>query len=919
MLYPNLAIVILYICLAKFALLFAIGPGFSTPIWPASGLALAVVLKWGKQILPAIFLGSFLTNTMQQGIDNPNTLYINAFIGLGACLQAFTGAYLIRRFSKAHTPLDSITEISKFFFWGGIISCLIGASIGNFTLLKFNIITTHDFFHSFLTWWFGDLLGIVSVSILFLSWISKENISWQKRRLAITVTALISYALMIFILLLADHVKTRESQYIFEQKSALISEKFTDHMHQHLAIGHYVEGLFQSSQEVTHDEFKIFTNTTFINEADSPFIEWHERIPHHKRPLYEQQQGISTILALDSSDNFVRAKKNNEYVVTTYTKHKQDFGIALGLDINSIKSNQYSLKQARDSGKYVITASKMCHHKQSCMTIFYPIYDKKVENSILSRQTHLIGYISSHLHIKTFMTHLLTDLDVNDLNLEIVDITDSKQTQVIFSLVGKNYQPRNKLLRYSLLAPLSFHKWQINITANKSFWAASQIEQLLFMLLTVLIISTLLNGITLIVTAQYAEADKMYSLKMNLLKQETLAKVAADDANHAKSSFLANMSHEIRTPMNAILGFSELLNKMDLPKTPKKFINNIHDNGKALLNLINDILDISKVESGKMELSYEASSIHEFISNLEALFLLKMDEKNLQFNISIDEQSPDYLMLDLSKLRQVLINLINNSIKFTPKNGRISLSVSTHESAVSNCTNLIISLEDTGIGIPSDQIETIFQPFQQRVGQSQEQYGGTGLGLAISLDFIHLMKGDIKLKSTVNKGSLFTITLPDVPIADITQSGPSKLELATTIAFDPAVILVCDDSPINLELIRHMLENFPFTLVECQNGKEALEHLKITSCDLILLDVMMPVMNGYELAKELKNDIKLQNIPRIALTAIALKSEQVEIRSLCQELLSKPLTQDQLLQKLALFLPHKINTHTHTHLILTIK
>ena len=879
-------------------------------MWPASGLALAVALKWGKQVLPAIFLGSFLANTMQQGVDNPNALYINAFIGLGACLQAFVGAYLIRRFSEPHTPLNSITEISQFFFWGGIISCLIGASVGNLILLKFNIITSHDFFHSFLTWWSGDILGVVSTSVLFLSWISKENISWKKRRLAITVTAVISYALVTFILFLADYIKLREGQYIFEQKSALISEKFTDHIHQHLAIGHYVEGLFQSSQEVTHDEFKVFTNTKFINEADSPFIEWHERIPHHKRLLYEQQQGIATILELDRAGNFVKAKNNNEYVVTTYTKHNKDYGIPLGFDINSIKSNQASLKQARDTGQYVITPAKVCHHKQSCMTIFYPIYDKKVEDNILSRQTYLIGYISSHLHVKPFMTHLLTDLDVNELNLEILDITNRNEAKVLFSLVGKNYDSTTSLLSYSLLAPLSFHKWQINIMANKTFWATSQVEQLLFMLLTGLIISALLNGITLLVTAQYAEADKMYLLKMNLLKQETLAKVAADQANDAKSSFLANMSHEIRTPMNAILGFSELLNKMNLPSIPQKFVTNIHDNGKALLNLINDILDISKVESGKMELTYEASSIAEFTSNLEALFSLKMSDKKLQYNISIDEQLPEYLMLDIHKLRQILINIINNSIKFTPENGRISLSVSADESPLPNCVNLIIAVEDTGIGIPSDQIDKIFQPFQQVVGQCHAQYGGTGLGLAISLDFIHLMKGDIDVKSAVNQGAVFTITLPDVLIADITQVTPSILEIDATIEFDPAVILVCDDSPINLELIRHMLEKFPFTLVECQNGQEALECLKKTSCDIILLDVMMPVMNGYELAKELKNDIRLHDIPRIAITAIALRSEQVEINALCHALLSKPFTQTELIQKLSLFLPHKINTHT---------
>jgi signal transduction histidine kinase len=243
-----------------------------------------------------------------------------------------------------------------------------------------------------------------------------------------------------------------------------------------------------------------------------------------------------------------------------------------------------------------------------------------------------------------------------------------------------------------------------------------------------------------------------------------LEKLRADDANRAKSDFLANMSHEIRTPMNAILGFSELLDrKLDSPKL-KSYTNSIRNAGKTLLRVINDILDLSKIESGKIEIEPDVVNINSMFKDIKELFILKVEQKDLGYKFVIDEDIPKYLVLDELRLRQVIINLLNNAIKFT-EIGQVGLEVKLLRQDSSRCS-LLITISDTGIGVPKEDQAKIFEPFEQTDGQSTRKYGGTGLGLSISKNLINLMNGTIKLQSEANIGSKFIIELCDIEISN---------------------------------------------------------------------------------------------------------------------------------------------------------
>ncbi|MDM8558438.1 ATP-binding protein [Candidatus Parabeggiatoa sp. HSG14] len=386
------------------------------------------------------------------------------------------------------------------------------------------------------------------------------------------------------------------------------------------------------------------------------------------------------------------------------------------------------------------------------------------------------------------------------------------------------------------------------------------------------------------------------------------AKEVAESANRAKSEFLANMSHEIRTPMNAIMGFSELLSSLITDKKHKSYLSSIKTAGKSLLTLINDILDLSKIEAGRLDIQYETVNPQIIFNELQQIFTLKITEQNLEFIIDIDKELPLALLLDEMRLRQVLLNLVGNAIKFTEK-GYIKLSAQKIPKIDDcNTVDLIISVTDTGIGIPENQQEIIFESFRQQEGQSIRQYGGTGLGLAITKRLIEMMDGQISVKSTVGKGSIFEIILRKVRTSTTKPVTTSeKIFDLKNISFEPAQVLVADDIKSNRDLIREWLSQVNLEVIEAENGQKALLFAEKYHPDLILMDIRMPVIDGYKAIKQLKEKAITQNIPVIALTASVSWDDKSEIKTYgFNGYLSKPIDTHELFNELAYYLKHKI-------------
>jgi signal transduction histidine kinase/CheY-like chemotaxis protein len=383
------------------------------------------------------------------------------------------------------------------------------------------------------------------------------------------------------------------------------------------------------------------------------------------------------------------------------------------------------------------------------------------------------------------------------------------------------------------------------------------------------------------------------------------AKELAETANQAKSEFLANMSHEIRTPMNAILGFSDILSDLIIDSTQHYYLKAIKTSGKTLLQLINDILDLSKIEADKLELVYRPVSITAILDDIHLIFIQKLSEKNISFSVNVADDLPTHLLLDEIRLRQVLLNIIGNAAKFTHQ-GFIKITVTGKLTATPQYLDLLIDIDDSGIGIAADQVGIIFSAFTQQKHQSAI-YGGTGLGLTICKRLIEMMGGTISVCTQVGKGSCFTIELPQVEICSQTEliSIEEKTLLPAAVHFQPAKLLLVDDIESNRLLIKSYLQEFPeFEIIEAETGEQALELVQQQLFDLILMDKLLPGENGDSVCKKIKTFSSSANIPIIMITASALLFPDPEHLSAFYDLqLNKPLNKNELLTAMQTFLP----------------
>lgn len=383
------------------------------------------------------------------------------------------------------------------------------------------------------------------------------------------------------------------------------------------------------------------------------------------------------------------------------------------------------------------------------------------------------------------------------------------------------------------------------------------------------------------------------------------AKEAAEAASRAKSAFLANMSHELRTPLNAILGFTQIMSRdRSVGLEYREYIDIINRSGQHLLKLINDVLEISKIETGRIKLNESSFDLYRLLDDLEEMLRLKAKEKNLALIFDRATQVPQYIRADEGKLRQVLLNLLGNAIKFT-KEGSVTLRVmgDNQKPNASPITHyqLLFEVEDTGLGIPSEEIKTLFKAFVQ-AEISHKSYEGTGLGLAISRKFVNLMGGEITVESVVGEGSTFRFNIraslaqaADLPAQSVTRC------IISLAPDQPAYrLLIVEDNWENNLLLVKVLSSLGFEVREAKNGSEAIALWESWNPHLILMDMRLPVMNGYEATQRIKATAKGQATVIIAVTSSAFEENRSTILSIgCDDFVSKPFQVEIVLAKLA--------------------
>ena len=420
------------------------------------------------------------------------------------------------------------------------------------------------------------------------------------------------------------------------------------------------------------------------------------------------------------------------------------------------------------------------------------------------------------------------------------------------------------------------------------------------------------------VHSRYIDLDgekSILSTFTNITKSENL-RIQAEEAQQAKSEFLANMSHEIRTPLNGIFGFLQLLESTKLDHMQKEYVDIAQGSMETLIDVINNILDFSKIESGKIEKNITEINVHHLFETIYGTFLPVAQSKNINYDLQIAPNIHKSLKLDDQHIRQILQNFINNALKFTSENGSVTIYVDLI-SRQNDTQRIKISVQDTGIGILESKLETIMQPFSQADSSTTRKFGGTGLGLSISKSLIELLGGEMQIISAEGEGSTFSFEI-DTVICNLSKEDEHKEEilsdisLSTTTAHAPDLkkdetfnILIAEDYEVNRMFMGMLLNNYnKITYDFANNGKEVINMLNSNPYDIILMDINMPVMNGYDATVVIREELKL-DIPIIALTANALEGDREKFLNIgMDDYMAKPLEITNIDRILKKYRPH---------------
>ena len=644
------------------------------------------------------------------------------------------------------------------------------------------------------------------------------------------------------------------------------------------------------------------------NISESEYKQSSQNIKDYLQKIKTVKPGFKEIYIINRSNKVILStnkSREGKYEVSANFTTVEKFG--------SGQSSVPVFYSSPETGKPALTLSKTLRNsageRQGIIVAHLNLeqIDKIVRDSSglgESGKTYLIGDLRSGK--KTFITEAQNNSQNQNQDVNFQGIDEAMRG---ISGSGEYVNPEGVMV-------LGEYRWVndqgltllVEISQQEAFSPARQLANTI-MSIGLVSVSVLLIGVYWLSRqlSIYRRQSESYSYQLEIKAKE------AESANHSKSEFLANMSHELRTPLNAILGFAQLMkrDKM-LSSEQRESLATINRSGEHLLSLINDVLDMSKIEAGRSYLHAESFNLHILLQTLQEMFQLRATAKGLFLKFILEPNLPICIVTDEGKLRQVLINLLSNAIKFTEKGG-VTLTVNSHQlpnSSPSPSSSpsppsffIYFEVKDTGKGIANDEIDKIFDPFVQTASGVRAR-GGTGLGLAISRQFVRLMGGDIYPTSVLGEGSSFSfdiqITLPQTP-KEICS--PKKRVLKIAPSQPNCRILVVDDRLENRDLLKKLLDTVGFDTQTATNGKEAIATWEKWQPHLIWMDMRMAVMDGYEATRKIKAKSKNGHTVIIALTASAFEEQESDIFAAgCDDLVRKPFKEEVIFEKINQYL-----------------
>lgn len=841
----------IYFIAGKLALLFAMDPGYAAPIWPPAGLGIAALLIFGTNRWLGCFLGALIINLTTGGSLGFTTAFLLAF---GSLLGIWVAVFFVRRFLQYPKSFYIEKDILLFLFICGPMMGFISSSWCVSVLFYAGRIHPEAFFLNWLHWFIGDATGAIIFSPLALVFSTKSRRYWMGSITKVLIPLALCMVLVFFALQYINKVENKQLNEDFQRQAELslgLLEKDLNSFHALLGT---LQSFFDNSTDVSRDEFKNFS--------------------YH---LLARSSGIEALLWIP-----VVSESNYTFKVL-YAEPLEQNSHMLGKDLaRHLEYKDLILKTLRS--KKIIGTSPLTIEE-----------DDKV--SLALAVAHPRGILVEVINPETLLSSLMAYNDDGSYRLRVQDVTlPQRPLEVISSWKNIKDTPFFKgRLSWAKILPVGDRLWQFEIEQDPSLKPSSMMNtavilfiSLIFAYLTCALLLTTANRI---ITTQALVEQKTEHLRDLNLQLERASKT--------KSEFLANMSHEIRTPLNVIIGMADLLEDAPLQEHQRHYLEISRKAGDNLLNIINDILDISKIESGLITLEKCALDLPEVVTEVYEMFLPKAATKGIDLRLHLDDGVKNIYLGDPTRTRQILSNLVSNALKFTEK-GFIEIRVSPFSDPTLP-GNILFEVQDSGIGIAPDVVPQLFKPFTQADSTITRKFGGTGLGLSISKRLTEMMNGSISLDSKLGAGSTFRFTLTLAYVRPADQKSAVK-NPEPAVPMPSLKILVVDDADDNRMLLRAYLAGTPHHIMEADNGMEALDIYRRQEFDIVLMDMQMPGMDGFTTVRKIREfEVQHQRKPANiwALTAYALKNEvQRSLEAGCERHLTKPLRKQALLAEI---------------------
>jgi len=652
-----------------------------------------------------------------------------------------------------------------------------------------------------------------------------------------------------------------------------------------MEVLHAIGSLYAVRGEVTREEFRTFVADALSRQPELQALAWDPRVPGKEREAWEKRAHADGFPGFHFTEQaregvIVPAGEREEYFPVYFLETLQRNEPAFGFDVSAESRRRTALEQARDAAQPTATPLlRLAQEKgsQRGFLVLQPLYRGRAA-TLEERREQLTGFAVAVFRIGDLVESALASAATKGI---VVTITDVVENDVIYRSTESAVPAGDG---WTTDFEIANRRWQLHFQPTTAFRGTHFFWQSWSVLAVGLVITVLLAAYLRSYYRRAAEIAKSNEALLAEIEIRKNAEATAESANRAKSEFLANMSHEIRTPMNAILGYSQiLLRDAALHPFQRDALATISSSCDHLLHLINEILDLSKIDAGRMELETTDFDLVALVQDLTALFQHPCEEKMLGLRIEgLEGLRALPVRGDEGKLRQVLINLLGNAVKFTER-GRVALILTRGEG---NAWTFEVS--DTGPGIAAEVQHAIFKPFQQ--GPSARGTGGTGLGLTIARRQVELMGGRLEVSSEPGAGSNFFFTLNLPSAATRLSAGADALREVEHLAAGCEVrALVVDDIRENREVLSTLLAVIGCEIILAENGRQALEAVSVSRPDIVFMDMRMPEIDGLEATRRIVRDYGASGLKVVATSASALEHERERyLRAGCDDFVAKP-------------------------------